>query len=345
MIDTIKIYSSISTDIAKKIESFSLVKSCYDNFNNIYNYKIINDSLKGSFDNNLSVRVCEGSLFRLDSSFCIIIEGSLHKLTRAQNAFDGYYDFNYVCHTMIDIVSKYYDIDFSNNIWFVQRVDVALCFDLNSNDNVCKYINAMSLSSYNRRKSKFFTDECLYFTGTTTTLKIYNKLLEFKKHDAKNYMRFFNVLEFEDKIKGFIRFECEIKIKKLKSFYNKDKIMIGDINYTDLFKIWSDEFNMIYKFVDNNIKKIETREEVHQILFDTFKNSKATRLYNFYCSILLNGYNDTKLYTPRNIFYRNISELKKLNIDFTKKIDIVDNSSDYIYFNPFEFIDKGKEVI
>ena len=344
MIDTVKIYSAISSDVAKKIESFSLVKSCYDNYNNVYNYKITNDSLKGSYDNSLSVRICAGSLFKLSSSYCIIVEGSLHKLTRCQNAYNGYYDFEYVCQTLIDIVSKYYDVDLSNNSWYVQRVDIALCFDLHSNSNVCKYINNMSLSSYNRRKSKFYTDECLYFSGTTTTLKIYNKLLEFRKHDVKNYMKFFNVFEFENKIKGFIRFECEIKIKKLKILYNKNRVLVTDVSYNDLLSIWRSEFMVVYKFCDNNLKKVEKREDVHKLLFSTFKASKALRLYNFYCGILLNGYYDTKIYTPRNIFYRNILELKKLNINFSKKIE-ADEHYEPVRFNPFVFLEHGKEVI
>lgn len=63
----------------------------------------------------------------------------------------------------------------------------------------------------------FFYDESIYLSGTTTTLKIYNKLLEFKKHDLKKFVNSnFNLIEYLSVIQGFIRFECEIKKKMLK---------------------------------------------------------------------------------------------------------------------------------
>ena len=47
------------------------------------------------------------------------------------------------------------------------------------------------MCSYPRRNIKVYQDESIYLTGATTTLKIYNKMLEFKKHDIKKFYQGF----------------------------------------------------------------------------------------------------------------------------------------------------------
>ena len=52
-----------------------------------------------------------------------------------------------------------------------------------------------------------------------------------------------------ENIKGFIRFECEIKKKKLKYFFEKDYIRIDSIKYSDLKSIWNSEFEKFFKMI------------------------------------------------------------------------------------------------
>ena len=59
--------------------------------------------------------------------------------------------------------------------WYLQRCDIAICYDLQNQNNVKSYINSLSRCNYPRRNAKFFYDESIYLSGTTTTLKIYNK--------------------------------------------------------------------------------------------------------------------------------------------------------------------------
>lgn len=125
--------------------------------------------------------------------------------------------------------------------------------------------------------------------GTTTTLKIYNKLLEFKKHDLKKFVNTsFDLINYISKINGFIRFECEIKKKKLKDLYNVNHIKIINIRYEDLKKIWSDEFMKVLQFINNDLDIVRSREQVFERLNSLYKISKANMLFNFYCSIQLN---------------------------------------------------------
>lgn len=223
----------------------------------------------------------------------------------------------------------------------MQRVDIAICYDLQNNENVRKYINNLTMCQYPRRNIKTYQDESIYLTGSTTTLKIYNKLLEFKKHDLKKMKNTnFDIFTYINKIDGFIRFECEIKKKKLTNLYNTNFIRIRNINYEELKKVWCEEFMRLLKLFNTDLKIISDKKQIEQRLYTMYAERKASILYNFYLSIMVDGLKEVRKRTKKSTYYRNINELKKANIDFsqTYKIDL---KKDIIQFNPFEY----KEVV
>lgn len=343
MIDTIKIYTEIDFDTYEKIHSLSIIKTAFDNGTKDIFYEIINDHLEGSYSSKLSVRVGSGVKYSFfNKGYFIEVEGSYHKIVKGYNSHNGYYDLQFISQSLINMVELTYKIklpDIQN--WYLQRCDIAICFDLDNQENVKSYINSLSRCSYPRRNAKFFYDESVYLSGTTTTLKIYNKLLEFKKHDLKHFTNTtFNSFEYMNTIKGFIRFECEIKKKMLKNMYvNEKNIKLINIKYEDLKKIWSEEFMKVLQFIKNDLEIVRGREEVYKRLNELYKPAKANLLYNFYCSIQLNGLKDVKLMTTSSTYYRNIKELKQAKIDFSQSYKIEEYK--IYYFNPFEF----KEVV
>ena len=338
MIDTIKIYAEIDKTIHDKIQSMSIVKTSIDNMTQEKQYEIINDHLEGSFDSRLSVKVDCGAKYQFANlGFCIEIEGSYHKITRGYNSHNGFYDLESIAKSLIQFVELSYNIDlpeFEN--WYLQRADIAICFDLKTQGNVINYINSLSRCNYPRRKIKFFNDESLYLSGTTTTLKIYNKLLEFKKHDLKKFNNTnFNLFEYLEKIKGFVRFECEIKKKTLLKITNKTKhVNITNINYEILKSVWSEEFMKLLQFIKKDLDVVRTREEVAHRLNDIYKPAKANLLFNFYCAIQLNGVTDIKKLYSSTTYYRNIKELKNAKVDFSQSYKV--EECNIYYFNPFE---------
>jgi len=338
MIDTIKIYCEIDRDIHDKICKMSIVKSSVDHSTGHLLYEIINDHLEGSYDSRLSVRVGCGVKYNfVDKGYFLEIEGSYHKIVRGYNSHNGFCDLHFISKSLIQIVELSYNIKLPNfDNWFLQRCDIAICYNLENQENVKSYINSLSRCQYPRRNAKFYYDESLYLSGTTTTLKIYNKLLEFKKHDLKKFNSGeFNLEKYLDCIKGFIRFECEIKKKMLKKLFNNNHIKIIDLNYGILKNIWSDEFMKLLKFVKSDLEIVRNREDVKNRLFNLYKSSKANRLYNFYCAIQLNGLIDTKENTSSSVYYRNINDLKNAKIDFSQSYKI--EEIDLFYFNPFDF--------
>lgn len=343
MIDTIKIYTEISKDIYNAIYNMSIIKSSHNNKTKEILYEIVNDHLEGSYSSNLSVRIGSGAKYSFSAlGYFIEIEGSLHKMVKGYNSHNGYYDLQFVCENLIEIVENNYRVILPNiEKWYLQRVDIAICFDLKNQHSVCTYINNLSNCRYPRRNFKFYQNESIYVSGTSTTLKIYNKLMEFKKHDILKFKNTnFNIENYINKIKGFVRFECEIKKKSLKKVYNMKNIPITKFKYEDLKKIWSEEFMKLLNFINDDLKIINDRNEVYNILNKIYSSVKARNLYNFYMNIIFDGLQNTKNKVSKSVYYRNIKVLRNLNINLSQRIDIdmVDNR---IEFNPFEY----KEVV
>ena len=343
MIDTIKIYCEVSKDISQLIKNKSVVKSSIDKSTGELQYEITNGHLLGSYDSRLSVRTDCGSKYGFtELGYYVEIEGSYHKIINGYNSHNGYYDLQFIAENLIQMVELDYNVELPHiDEWYLQRCDIAICFDLKNQSNVKSYINSLSRCSYPRRNAKFYYDESIYLSGTTTTLKIYNKLLEFKKHDLKKFIDTnFDLFNYQKEIFGFIRFECEIKKKKLKQlFNNNDHINIVNVKYKDLKNVWSEEFMKIINFVKSDLEIVRGREEVYKRLLDLYKPSKANRLYNFYCALQLNGQNVVKNNSTKDTYYRNIKELKYAKVDFSQSYKV--EEEEIFYFNPFEY----KEVV
>ena len=138
-----------------------------------------------------------------------------------------------------------------------------------------------------------------------------------------------------DIIQGYLRFEIEIKKKKLESVYNKKYIRIRNINYKDLKNIWSEEFMKLLKFYDNEMTIIRDREKVKARLYNIYGETKGRNLYDFFCSLIIDGILVVKNNMSKPSYYRKVKFLKDVGIDFSQKLDIKEDS--IIDFNPFTF--------
>ena len=336
MIDTVKIYTMIDKNIYNKIYNNSIIKSSYSLKSGELFYEIVNDHLKGSYDSSLSVRVGLGSKYNFVNMYFLEVEGSYHKIFKGFNAYDGFYDLYEICKFFIGAVENTYKVrlpTFSH--WFLQRIDIAKCYDLHDNKRVRKYINNLSLCDYPRRNIKPYQDESIYCSGTTTTLKIYNKLLEFKKHDIKKfYGTNFDIINFCKKIDGFIRFECEIKKKKLESIYNKKYIRVRDVSYNFLESVWSDEFMKLLKLCENDLYIVKSKESIKERLFGLYSSRQASILYNFYICLMAEGSKELKNRFSSTTYYRNMKLLKEAGVDLTQKYTLY-LKEEYVDFNPF----------
>lgn len=345
MIDTVKIYTMIDKNIYDNIKSKSVIKTSYRTETKEVFYNIVNDHLKGSFDTSLSVRVDSGVKYQFVGNYIIEIEGSYHKIAFGYNSHNGFYNLYDVCYKLIKFVENAYNIILPDiQHWFLQRVDIAICFDLHNQTNVINYLNNLHSCDFPRRHLRNYGDyggSGIYFSGTTTTLKIYNKYLEFKKHDLKRFRDSdFNIINYLNEIQGFIRFEVEIKKKKLLNLYNNKHIRIRNVNYNDLKKVWCEEFMKLLKIYENDLKIVKSKTNVESRLLSIYGNVKGRRLYNFFLSICVDGIDIVKRRCSKNVFYKNVRELKEASVDFSQKFNI-NYEEDIVDFNPFEY----KEVV
>lgn len=338
MIDTIKIYTMIDKKTHDIIKRKSTIKSSVDYETGEIHYNIINAKLVGSFDNSLNIRPDFGSKYGFKDMYALSIEGSYHKIINGFNSHNGYYNLYSIVDWLIKSTEYTYSVKLpSIDHWFLQRIDIAICFDLSSNEKVRKYINNLSLCNYPRRNIKHYQDESIYCSGTTTTLKIYNKMLEFRKHDIKKlYNSNFDIDNYLNTINGFIRFECEIKKKKLEELYGKKYIRIKSVNYKDLRKVWSDEFMKLLKFFESDLSIVKTKDDIRNRLIYCYGKVKGNNLYSFYSSLMLDGVNEVKKNTSKSTFCRKIKELTSVNIDISQKYKL-NLENEIIDFNPFEW--------
>ena len=338
MIDTVNIVCAIYEETFNYLASYSTVKTSINLHSDIVLYSIFTDKVEGSYSSNLVVKIGSGvkyNFFDEEFHYYISIEGSYHKIRKGYNSHNGFYNFEDVCFGMINLVENFYDIQlpYYDN-WLLYRADIAICYDLKNQDNVKSYINSLSRCNYPKRKMKFFSDESIYISGTTTTLKIYNKLLEFKKHDLKKFLNSdFDLEKYTNEINGFIRFECEIHKKKLKDIFNKDDVYLKDVSYDKLYSVWSEEFMKLLKFVENDLEIVRGREAVLKRLQELYKPRLVNVLFNFYCSIQLNGVKDVQMYLSKPTYFRNLKFLKDAKIDISQCYKV--EEIDYYSFNPF----------
>lgn len=338
MIDTIKIFCGISEEVYNIINSQGDCKCSYNKTTGQLYYDITTSNLLGSFDGRLSIRTCPGSMYNIFGNV-LVVEGSFHKFSKGQNAYDGYYNLQKIVLSIKKYLEDYFNVVLPGlRHWFLQRIDIAVCFDLCNNDNVKKYINNLSKCNYPRRNLKFYEDESIYISGTSTTLKIYNKLREFKKNDLNNLKNTsFDFFSHIIKIDGFVRFECEIKKRKLVDLYDKKFIRVSYVNYYDLEKIWESEFMKLLGMVKNDIKKIRDKEDAYTRLINVYGNRKGKNLYLFYMTLLCEGKKFLKNSYCSSSYYTNLKLLREAGVDYsqTYKIDI--ENSDIIDIDIFTF--------
>ena len=336
MIDTIKIYTMINHIVFDKILNCSDVKTSYNNKTGEVFYKIINDHILGNFNSSLSIKLGNGTKYQFANMYYIEIEGSYHKFVKGYNSHYGFYNLQSITIELIRTVENYYNIKLpSYKHWFLQRIDIAICYDLENQNNIKLYINNLSKCNFPKRNLKYYEDESIYIAGSTTTLKIYNKLLEFRNNDLKKFKNTsFDTVQHLEKIKGFIRFECEIKKRKLTAKYNKKYIRLNQIFYNDLKDIWKEEFQKFLKTVENDLNLIRNQDEVRYRLNCNFKKVRAKNLFEFYILIITRGISDVKENTDKSSYYKNLSDLRKCGIDFSQTLNI-NITRKYLDFNPF----------
>lgn len=351
MIDTTKFYCIVSEEVKSKIKSKLDLSAKINADTGEILYMFSSGGMEGSYSTNMHINTEDtGSKYGLGNNCILIVEGSYHKWSKGYNSHNGYTNLNLILQNVIRHLELEYDVKLPRFFkWYIQRVDISICYNLENQENVKAYINNLSYMTYPRRKTRFYCNESLYFSGSSTTLKIYNKFAEFTKHDLSRLVKAnFDFGDMLQNIQGFLRFECEIKKKKLCDIYQEKNILVCKVKYEKLYEIWKSEFMKLYKINENGLKIVKDNNDVKNRLYSKYSNSKASNLYGFYLSVIHEGYKNVLAENSKSTFYRKISELKDAGIDFSQSafiVEDIDYNERFIDFNPFNEECKYREVV
>lgn len=345
MIDTIRVESpSINNDVYQNLKDISVEKLQIDNATGNIHYCFTNCELDGSFDYRImlsiknerwkrfySASACKFVTELLPSKPYLVIEFSIHKFFVGHNLKYGFNDLPSKFKLFISFLENTLNVNLPNYAdWSLTRLDFALTFKIKNVDDYFKYLKNCS---YPRRKT-FSYDTSMMWVGSTTTVRVYSKEHEFKKHDLnrlKNNMNF-DIIDLVNTSKNMIRAEVQIRKKKLIDLNGGSIMTINDYDYNKIIKLYDDEIFKIYRNKENNIK-YNKADDVMSILLKNFTKNKANTLFAFYTQMQIFDESKVKESVSRASFYRNRKELIDLGIDL-KKSDIKVINEDFINFIP-----------
>lgn len=122
----------------------------------------------------------------------IILECSAGKVLNGQNIYGNVVDFQMTCEVLINKIAELSMTLPSALKWIVRRVDWAENYALPF-IAIQEFFEGIYTVQFPRRKASKYGDHAVYFPGSTPTVKIYHKGLEFAKHDSKRMKWFFSL--------------------------------------------------------------------------------------------------------------------------------------------------------
>lgn len=137
------------------------------------------------------------------------------------------------------------------SMWYCYRVDTCANYILSNEQEVRNYISYLSKLDYPRREPMKFGSSGIYFPSQQSTLKVYAKGPEFKKHDKSRFLKLNKdeAYELSEKAKNILRIEVEHK-RRLRYITNQ---------YNNQFEnISEDKGQKIYlNYLRHNIERLE----------------------------------------------------------------------------------------
>lgn len=344
MYDTVVIKSpEIDPEIVDKILTFCRIYEGVDIFTGELLYRFTSGELEGSYDYRIRIKVDNTEWIKEDSPvpkrvytyWHIVVECSLHKLLMNHNCYGGPADIKKSIAYLVRFLENVMIVDLPNyEEWELKRIDVAKIYHFN-NKNICKKIvSNMRNSYYSRRKPRIF-DTSVMFSGSTSTVKLYWKGPEFEKHDYKRLKKYIlrevdlswnkdncDLLQHKlaimqkhfdqvlEKAYRIIRYECEIKPRKLKEAFGSDTVLVKNLSDERLHAIAEEELFRLMK-EDENMEIVRRSDLVLERLHQLYGANQANALYSTWTKLVQFGEERTKETISRATFYRH----KKLLVE------------------------------
>lgn len=278
MYDTISIKSPCISDLdyneirqaVKRVESIDLTTG-------EVNWQLTTCDILGSYDSRIIVK--------FGAMNSITITGSPHKFIMGHNVYGGPVKIKKCCKYLVMLVSKKLGLSLPSwRKWELMRADITYNFKLSSKEEVEEFFKMMRGCTYPRRQPANFGVNSVYFKGVSTTLKAYNKGPEFRIHDKprlekliRNGMYNGNIKELIDIGNRIVRFECEVRKRKLK--YDKINNRCSTLKDKYFKKVYKNEVNKVLKEGESEMEIVRDINGVKNRLNSIFPKRKARNLF------------------------------------------------------------------
>lgn len=344
MYDTVVIKSpEIDYETVQKILAFCRLYEGVDIFTGELLYRFTSGELQGSYDYRIRIKVDNTEWIkeegqtpkRVETYWHVVVECSLHKLLMNHNCYGGPTDIKRSIAYLVRFLEDIMYVSLPNHEdWELKRIDVAKIYHFNDK-NICKKIVSNLRNSYYTRRKPRIYDTSVMFSGSTTSVKIYWKGPEFEKHDYKRIKKYILKevdrnwnkencdllqhklamiqLQFDqvlEKAYRIIRYECEIKTRKLKEEFNSDMVLIKNLSDERLHDIADTELFKLMK-EDDNMEIVRRSDLVLERLHQIYGTNQANALYATWTKLVQFGEQRAKETIRRATFYRH----KKLLIE------------------------------
>lgn len=326
MYDTIEIISPALEDSAlQAVVKKSQVLERYDGETGEILYRVTTGFLEGSYDSRLSIRRVEGNKIR--------VSGSVHKFILGHNCFGGPVDIKKCCRYLVLLVQKRLKVELPPwDRWEVGRVDVAHVFNLGDYQTVCDYLRSMRSTIYPRRNCHTYGLESVYFPGSSTTLKFYNKGIEFATHDRgrllrlkdDNMYRQENIDLLEKLSLQLLRVEVEVRRRKMK--YDQVSLNCGSLEDAYFTACYEKEVGKVLKESQSNLEIVRDIEGVKDRLGRFYTKRKANNLFSVWSRIQIEGIDVVKGSYHRSHWYRIAKDFTEAGISLQGSLEVINRA-------------------
>lgn len=337
-IDTVKLKSpALGEKMVRKIEQQSRKWQQVDCLSGEILYEITKGDLEGSWDSRISIKPMREDYVlnknnKPELHPCppyVVIECSAAKVMNGQNIYGNPVGFQDTCQRLLDRIGKMLDVSFPPaDRWWVRRVDWAEIYALPF-AAIQEFFEGIYTIQFPRRKASKYGDHAVYFPGSTTTVKLYHKGLEFAKHDSYRMKRFFtnwrsqNPLTAPNKNQEWVRrkvealqrlannrlrVEVEIHADKLDADFGR-KPLVREVTDEYLMALHDREMKRLLREGKDGMDTVRLSKAVSDRLNALYGDTLGNRLHGFWCQLATHGEPECKQKYSKQTFYRNRKKL------------------------------------
>ena len=337
MLDTVRLRSpKIGESEASEIEACCVRRSGLEVSTGELLYEITTGSLEGSWDTRVSVKILRSEWVSLEQTkehpeprsvkvSCdpyIEVEGSVHKALLGHNVHGGPEDFHAAVSWFLDDLASRIGCDLPPApAWEPRRIDWAEVYELPW-DALQLYIRGLKAAEYPWRGQVVGYKGGIGSYGQRSSVKAYNKGLEFSKHDAKrlkSVWEFDQVEQLQQIANERLRWEVEIKAKTLCKDHEhlRRDPRVEDITLAYLRRVHDREVRRLVREGEAEMKTVRKHNEVLDRLHDVYSQRLAGTLFSTWMQLAALGDDVTAEHMTRRTFYDHRKKLKDAGVSWT----------------------------